>query len=382
MKTEQKVWNYQNQGKWKALGRGSMKAKADLVIAFGQRDVIADPARFQEIKEFYPNAKVVMGSTAGEIVGNQVIDNSIVVTAIDFEHTDLKFSTLNMKDVSSSEEAGEKLAQTLPHEGLKHVFILSDGQMVNGTDLLHGLQKVLPQGTRITGGLAGDGANFQQTLVGFDSVPESGLVVAIGFYGDRINVGYGSVGGWDSFGPERAITRSEANVLYELDGQPALELYKNYLGEKAAELPASALLFPLSVRNSQDDTSPLVRTILNIDEEKQSMTFAGDIPNGGLAKLMKANFDNLIDGATLAAKNSAEILNTESTQLAILVSCVGRKLVLGQRIDDEVEGVKSIIGDKAAITGFYSYGELAPTGFSDNCLLHNQTMTITLLSEN
>lgn len=382
MKTEQKIWNYKNQGKWKAIGRGSLKAKADLVIAFGQRDAIADPDRFKELREFYPNARIVIGSTAGEIFGSEVLDNSIVSTAVDFEFTELKIARLNMSEVGSSAEAGEKLAAALPTEGLRHIFVLSDGQKVNGTELLNGLHKVLPPHTLITGGLAGDGANFQQTLVGLDGAPESGLIVAIGFYGERLTVGYGSMGGWDTFGPERAVTRAEANVLYELDGQPALELYKNYLGDKAAELPGSALLFPLSVRKSAEDQEPLVRTILAVDEEKQSMTFAGDIPQDGFAKLMKANFDNLIDGASTAAQNGADILKGNSAQLAILVSCVGRKLVLGSRIDDEVEGVKNILGDKAAITGFYSYGELAPTGFSDNCLLHNQTMTITLLSEN
>jgi hypothetical protein len=188
------------------------------------------------------------------------------------------------------------------------------------------------------------------------------------------------VGGWDAFGVERIITRSSGNILYELDGKSALELYKKYLGEQAKELPSSALLFPLTIRQDAS-TPPLVRTILSIDEKEQSMIFAGDIPEGWHAQLMKANFDRLIDGAFQAANHSLETLGQGSPDLAILISCVGRRLVLGQRTEDEIKQVEDVIGNKAIITGFYSYGEIAPTAPQANCELHNQTMTITTITE-
>src|SRR5205085_1989348 len=177
--------------------------------------------------------------------------------------------------------------------------------------------------------------------------------------GDRLKVGYGSLGGWDPFGPERLITRSKGNILYELDGQSALALYKKYLGDYAQDLPASALLFPLSLRTNESDRG-VVRTILAVNEDEQSMTFAGDVPEGAYASLMKANFERLIDGASMAAKTSYEAIGSSSPDLAILISCVGRKLVLKQRIEEEVEGVRDILGDHTVLTGFYSYGEISP----------------------
>jgi hypothetical protein len=242
-----------------------------------------------------------------------------------------------------------------------------------------GLTDHLQPGVTLTGGLAGDGDRFQETLVIWDSPPEPDTVALVGLYGERLKVGFGSLGGWDAFGPERLITRSTSNILYELDGQPALALYKKYLGEYASDLPASGLLFPLSLRTSSGDS--VVRTILGINEAEDSLTFAGDMPQGGRARLMKANFDRLIDGAVGAAQTSYGALGETSPELALLISCVGRKLVLKQRIEEEVEGVRDVLGRNTVLAGFYSYGEISPFSPSAKCELHNQTMTITTLSE-
>ena len=111
------------------------------------------------------------------------------------------------------------------------------------------------------------------------------------------------------------------------------------------------------------------------------MTFAGDIPEGSYARLMKANFDRLIDGAAEAAKMSLDILGSFKPELVILISCVGRKLILKQRIEEEIEGVRDVLGNDACYTGFYSYGEISPSAGGAKCELHNQTMTITAFAE-
>ena len=189
------------------------------------------------------------------------------------------------------------------------------------------------------------------------------------------------MGGWDSFGVDREVTLSKGNILYELDGQPALELYKRYLGSHASKLPASALLFPLSLRLKDSDTA-LVRTVLSVNELDGSMIFAGDIPQGEYVRLMKANSDKLIDGALGAAEMSKTSLHGLIPDFAILISCVGRKLVLKQRVEEELEIIRDAIGMNASMTGFYSYGEISPIKpFGQHCELHNQTMTITLFTE-
>jgi hypothetical protein len=328
----------------------------------------------------YPEAIVIVCSTAGEIAGTRVSDDSAVVTALAFEHTEVRSASLSAAEVRDSQDAGEILAQRLAGRDLAHVLVLCDGTHVNGSSLVDGIVSQLPSDVSVTGGLAGDGERFDQTFVFEGPEVSQELVVGIGFYGDSLRVGHGSLGGWDPFGPERLITRSDENVLYELDGRSALGLYRKYLGDYASDLPASALLFPLAVRSATGQDA-VVRTVLAIDDEKQTMTFAGDLPEGYYARLMKANFERLIDGATVAARVTCDSIGGATPEFALLISCVGRKMVLRQRIEEEVESVREIFGDTTVMAGFYSYGEISPLTPTGRCELHNQTMTITTFSE-
>lgn len=358
---------------------GEPIAGAQLVLVFGSRFLVGDPKRYEELCARYPSAHVVITSTSGQILDTEVSDEHIVATALRFEHTRLRVAALTIDEVSDSEHAGQQLANRLDGDGLTHVFVVSDGQRVNGTALAKGFNAHLPKHVLLTGGLAGDGPRFQKTLVGLNAPPREGHIAAVGFYGDRLKVSFGSEGGWAPFGPMRRVTRSADNVLYELNGQSALALYKRYLGPQADLLPSAALRFPLSLTTA-DGEHTLVRTILSIDEEAESMTFAGDIPEGAFVRFMRASYEELVDGAEAAAQDSlAPAL--EDADLAICVSCVGRKIVLGQRVEDETEAVRDVLGPAPILTGFYSYGELAPRDAIDQCELHNQTMTITLLKE-
>lgn len=379
MTIEQRKWTKEKG--WEIISNNNLKDSAQLVFLFGDTSLLKDPQNFDQIKSFYPNAHILSGSTAGEIIGTQVLDNSLVVTAVNFVNTTLQVAQTKIAKMEDSLLVGETLANALPKEGLVHVMVFSDGLHVNGTNLVKGLTGKLPKEVAVTGGLVGDQARFKETVVGLDSVPTQDMVAVVGFYGNNIKVGYGSMGGWDPFGPERLVTKSKANVLYELDGQSALELYKKYLGDQASGLPASGLLFPLNLR-LEGRKAGLVRTILSVNDQEGSMTFAGDIPEGSYVRLMKANFERLVDGAAGAASMSHEAFAGSSPELAILISCVGRKLVLKQRVEEEVESVQDKLGQTTVMTGFYSYGEICPvTPTEKQCELHNQTMTITTFSE-
>jgi len=359
------------------LPKGS---SAQMVLAFGSRQSAQDTTIRAELKSAFPHADIIGCTTSGEISGIQLYDNSLCITAVSLEKTPITLCSGNISDFSDSYVAGKELAKQLPQEDLRHVFVLSDGQLVNGSLLVQGLAKHLPENVVLTGGMAGDGERFEKTWVWHNDRVESGLIVICGFYGDAIRIGHGSLGGWDSFGPDRVVTRSEGNILYELDDQSALTLYKEYLGDYAKELPASALLFPLSVHKEGEEEG-VVRTILNINEDDQSMIFAGDIPQGAYARLMRANFDRLIDGANSAAEHSQVKLSESSAELGILVSCVGRRLVLKQRTEEELEAVEDVLGSQCSLCGFYSYGEISPMLSQPICSLHNQTMTITTFAE-
>jgi hypothetical protein len=375
---EQCAWRA--QADWQPHPPGTLIQKADLVLAFGSPRVLSETDLLDRVHGAYADARVVACSTAGEIWDSRVLDDSLVVTAMRFDSTRIQCATVDIDEEPSSRDAGKRLAGQLDHDELVHVLVFSDGLRVNGSRLVMGLTEGLPNKVAVTGGLSGDGARMERTLVGLDWRPREGQIVAVGLYGSRLDVRCGSMGGWDPFGPERLITRSRGNVLFELDGESALALYKRYLGEHSAQLPSSALLFPLSVRTTGADTA-VVRTILSIDEAAQSMTFAGDLPEGAYARLMKANFDRLIDGAQGAAQAAQSGGSSAAPELALLISCVGRKLVLQQRVEEEVESVREVLGPRPIICGFYSYGEISPFTPNATCELHNQTMTITTISE-
>jgi hypothetical protein len=361
----------------------SLNSLNTLVVALGSPGYAADPAAFADLQAAYPDSAVIGCSTAGEILGAQLFDDSMSVAVMQFARTRLAFATAPVPMPANSRDAGRLLAEQLTGPGLRAVFVLSDGLHVNGSELVRGLNEVLGEQVSITGGLAGDGSNFASTWVLHRFKPCDHLVTAIGFYGQHIQTGHGSRGGWDVFGPQRRITRSQGNVLYELDGKPALALYKQYLAERAAELPASALLFPLRLESLDASGAQLVRTVLSVNENAQTMTFAGDVPQGSAAQLMRANFDRLISAAgdssqaAFAAADSAQ----RSAVLSIAVSCVGRRLVLGERTEEELEAAAEVLGPEDQQIGFYSYGELSPFNLG-RCELHNQTMTLTTFCEN
>ena len=350
-----------------------------LVLVFGDRMLLEDEGIYDEIRKLYPEGEIVFGSTSGEILETRVYEETLTLTAIEFEKSEYKVISRNIKDFVDIQKMGAELSSTFDTEQLRHLFVVSDGSFVNGSGLIEGLEQVEGFKATITGGLCGDGARFEKTLTSHNENPKQGEVVAIGLYGETLEVSYANYGGWTTFGPERTITRSEGNVLFEIDGKPALDLYKTYLGDKASELPQAALLYPLSVQSAEGE-EPLVRTILNIDEEQNSMILAGDVPQGSRVQLMMSTMDDIAEGASNAAEYAMRD-RTNEPELALLVSCIGRKLVLAQRTEEEIEEVKDVIGNKAAIAGFYSYGEMAPFAGRNACQLHNQTMTLTLLSE-
>ena len=366
------------QNDWKYF-QPKQKLNNPLVLVFAERCLLQQNKIIASIKKEFPYQHIIFGSTAGEIVGNQVYDNSVSVTAIEFEKSFFKISRANILAHNDSFELGKALFEQLPKENLQHIFIISEGSFVNGSALINGLEENNTQNIKISGGLCGDNERFEKTLVAYNETPKEGEVAIIGLYGDSLEVTASSCGDWMPFGPERTITKSKDNILYEIDGLPALDLYKKYLGEKALDLPHSALLFPLNIKAEGKDL-PVVRTILNIDEDEKSMIFAGDIPEQSKVQLMMASVDAIVVGAGEAAKKAMKNRKNKP-QFALLISCIGRKLVMAQRIEEEVEEVLDIIGAQTLTTGFYSYGEIAPFQSQDSCELHNQTMTLTLISE-
>ncbi|MBT9523008.1 MAG: FIST C-terminal domain-containing protein [Dechloromonas sp.] len=354
---------------------------ADLLLIFGSIEHFSFPGFHESIRSAFPEALLLGCSTAGEITAAGVDDGTSSITAIKFDQTRLSQGNTRLTGMDDSFAAGERLGKQISAAGLKAVLVFGPGVKINGSALVNGITSIIGTSIPITGGLAGDGGAFKETFtIGPDGVANN-QIVAIGLSGDGLRFGHGSFGGWEPFGPARKVTRSEGNILHELDGEPALEIYRRYLGEHAKGLPASGLLFPFAMLGEDHSAVGLIRTILGIDEASGSLILAGEIDPDGYLRLMHASTDKLVNGAESAAEAAAAMAQGAGESVAILVSCVGRKLVMGNRVDEEVEAVGEVFGKAGVLTGFYSYGEISPFAPGASCKLHNQTMTITCLSE-
>lgn len=352
----------------------------DLVLVFAALERLRDPQAFVTLRRLFPDAVLAGCSTAGEITAKGMSDATVVVTAVSFRQASVKAAVGHVQSMDQSALVGTELGMALKDPRLRAVLVFGKGVGINGSALIGGMVGALGSDVPVSGGLAGDGGAFAGTLTLTPQGIDADAVVAIGLVGDGLVVGHGSYGGWQPFGPPRKVTRADGNILYELDGRPVLDLYKEYLGEYAKDLPASGLLFPFEMLDAECRSIGLIRTILGMDEASGALVLAGDIDEHGYLRLMHANNDGLIDGAEIAA-HRAKDGDTLHSGLAVLVSCVGRKLVMGDAVDEEVEAVAHILGRDVVLTGFYSYGEIAPFSSTTECMLHNQTMTVTYFSE-
>jgi hypothetical protein len=356
-----------------------------LVLAFFAPDFALLHAPLERLRAAFPQSFLLGCSTGGEILGSGLEDHSVTVAVVRFAFTHLCLAHACVAAGSAaSREAGKRIGQALAAPDLKGVFVLSDGLNVNGSELVSGIDAALPAHVKISGAMAADGERFKNTYV-FAASPGEPMQIlprqvgAVGFCGNSIRLAHGSSEGWFPFGLERRVTRAEGNVVFELDGKPALQLYKTYLGERAQDLPASAFLFPLGILDRTPNSSEIiVRTVLGVDEETQSLSFAGDIPEDSTVQLMRCNIDRLIENtAGVAGELSKEV---KGPALTIAVSCVGRRMVMRDRTEETLEAVLDTLPEGTLLVGLFAYGELSPIS-SGPCQLQNQAMSLTLIQE-
>lgn len=356
-------------------------AAANLVLIFGSPTLIAHPDLAPRIKACCPNAILLGCSTAGEMTHRGLAEDTLVLTLAQVNRVGLALATTDLAGMDDSRAAGQRLGAQLASARPRALIVFGQGIGINGSALIEGLNDALGDGVTITGGLAGDGARFERTLVMTPAGASDTAIVALGLSGEALRFNHGTFGGWEPFGTLRKVTRSAGNVLYQLDGKPALDIYKAYLGEEAKDLPASALLFPFEMLDAARSSTGVIRTIVGIDEAEGSLTLAGDLDPDGYLQLMHANSDQLISGAETAASTARGMAPHPGGGIALLISCVGRKLAMGYRVDEEIEAVAEILGEDTVLTGFYSYGEISPFVPGAACRLHNQTMTVTWIAE-
>lgn len=358
---------------------GDEPVSSSVVFYFFDKRLSRANDPYEIMRRRFPTSLLCGCSSSGPILDDDIYPDAITGMALSFDKTIVRGAQVSCLHQEDSFEAGKAIVEKLIDKDLRHIFAITDGMTVHGTQFINGANSALPNGVRITGGMASDGFEFKRTTAGINARPEQGQVCAIGFYGRDLEVGSGAEGGWDKFGLERVVTKSQGNILFELDGQPALDLYKEYLGPDADKLPGSGLLFPLAIRNGKDSES-IVRTIDLVDENTKALRFTGDIPQGWLAQFMKGNFAHLVEGAGTAARKARAMIHGQNG-VALVVSCLGRQLLLGHHTGDELHAIKSALGENIPAVGFYSNGEYSDQKENGFCVMHNQTMTLTVFHE-
>ncbi|PWL28335.1 FIST N-terminal domain-containing protein [uncultured Roseivirga sp.] len=355
------------------------KNSVSFVLVFAPRQEMESQGWLKGISEKYPQADIVSCSSSGEVYLSEVLDNSVTGMAVALQKSSVEIHSMKLEDGDSSKALGERLSAGFTSTDLRHVLVFSDGWLINGVELLEGMYRALGRDVLISGGLAGDGANFSKTLVGLNGEIDEGQVVAIGFYGQQIEIGFGSHGGWDVFGDSHIVTATEGRVIKAMDGKSPLSLYKQFMGDDADGLPGAALLYPLSVVIPESE-SPLVRTVYSIDEVLGHLIIGQEIPVGTEVRFMKAEFDDLLNGSSQAVQKALSTLNGVP-EFCLVISCIGRKLLFDRKIEEEIASTQSVLGSEVPIGGFYSYGEICPAkrGLAE---LHHQMLAVTLIREN
>lgn len=366
------------QDSWDNPLDGSLDSSQTLVIVFGSTKISSIQKGIDDILNSYPKATIIGCSTSGEIYGSEVFDDSLSVAVARFNKSTFKLIVKDLQEKDSF-EVGKNIVDELRHDELKSIFLLCDTLSVDGSELSRGLNENLPKECAISGGLAGDGVEFNKTWIIVDGAIVKKNISAIGLYGKDLKVHYGCKCGWSRFGIERKVTSAKGNVLYTLDNKPALELYKRYLGSFASELPTSALHFPLMILKD-GESDPKLRAIRAIDEENDSIILAGSIKEKSIVSFAKANFDELIDGAQEAAELTRLGYENKESALCIAVSCIARRNVLKQNAEDELEVVVDTLGANVSIIGFYSFGEFSKSQ-AGCCDFHNQSISLTMIYE-
>ncbi len=350
-----------------------------LVLVFGHANYLTISEPFKDILARYPNSVIAGCSTPAGILGDRVARKRLVISVTQFFDTRLQGVAIEKKESETSLELGSQVASLLKEDSLVGILTFADSTVINGSQYLQGIEQIVDNDIVITGGLSANSGGTSKNWVLKAGRAQEKVTCAIGFYGSSVNFLSSKGSGWKPFGIKRIITKSKQETIYELDGKPALRLYKNYLGKAADGLPQTGLLYPLAILSEKPEDN-IVRSIMGIDEATQSISFAGDIPQGASTQLMYSTLENLIEGAEEAVDSLSTIHTHSEGVLSIVASCIGRLLVLGSDVEIEVDSVLKRLPYGTQQIGFYSAGEFATLG-KGACALHNETLTLTVIYE-
>ncbi|MFN8911213.1 MAG: FIST signal transduction protein, partial [Alphaproteobacteria bacterium] len=352
---------------------------ANLVICFVNDKWIEQLDTHFICKQQYPTADIMLIGSGGQIIEQNLYDDEMCIIAIKWNAVKNKGYKVDCDTFDKSFDAGANLAKNLIQDDLKHILIFADAQHVNGEQMIDGMYSVLPKSVSVSGGFASDNASFKRGMNGLNANPTGQSIIGMGLYGKTLRVYCAAESGWQTFGPKRLVTKAKGNRLIEVDGQNILDLYGKYVQLEDKNTAAlHALYHPIAAFSNNALEFKALRAILGIDEEEKSLIMAANVTEGSKIQLSHGHYQSLIKGAEAAA-TILKVANRPDAFVLVVV-CIARRVLLGNRTEDELDVVKEIL-DKVPCIGCYSHGEIAYDDIAKICEQHNQTMTMTAFYE-
>lgn len=371
-----------------SMATASLQGKTPtFIMLFASPTVYNQEELVTALKSLDPSVVVIGCSTAGEITSaGGSLDSSVALMTIFADQ--MKFvSGIGNNIKEDARGAGKELAQSIMGIDGKPraAIVLPDGLAGNGADIVRGVLDVFGQDFMVAGGSAGDDYLFKQTYEYYGDKVVSGSVVGVGLYGN-FAFGVGVRHGWIPIGSSRIATKSEGNVLYELDGKPAIQIYEENFGkernlvDKTEPLARLAITYPLGIPAPNKD-GYLIRDPITVDD-RGAITCAAEIPQGSEVSIMIGSTEEAIDAAEDAARKALAQVEGRPIRAAFLFNCIARKKLLMAKKQTEIDRIQGILGKDVPLIGFYTYGEQAPLGGEIiTCSFHNETDVIFLLAE-
>ncbi|MSR87935.1 MAG: hypothetical protein EXS69_02110 [Candidatus Zambryskibacteria bacterium] len=365
--------------------------KADLAIVFASSKYDQEKM-LAGVRSVSKEAILVGSSTAGEITMDGPAKKPSVAVML-MNAPEIKFYAAVGENIAGGpREAGKRAAAAVKEMAggtLNAFMMLPDVLAGNGADTVRGVLDALGEHFPVVGGASGDDFQFVKTYQYLNDKVYSGTIVGLGLVGN-FKIGIGVKHGWLPVGMPMKVTKSQGAVLHELDGQPAINIYRDYFGAEEAQklqqetLAKLAITYPLGMTVAGSDEM-LIRDPITVDE-KGSITCAAEIPEGSEIRLMVGSREEAVKVAKEAAQKAMEQLEGLPPKAVIIFNCIARSKLFGDRSGEEISAIQEAVGAETPLIGFYTYGEQAPLGGEvrniERCnpVFHNETVVICVLA--
>jgi hypothetical protein len=341
-----------------SMADGFKPALAIVFISIRQdRSAVCDILQEKEID-------IIGATSSGEFINGHQSESEAVIMLFDINKNDycilfedIRERTLNDAAASMAEAALQKFNK--PAFILCSTLMSSSGKMIDGETLIRSIEKIAGPQVNMFGGMAGDDITFTGTYVFTHEQSTDYGIAALILDEDKISLHGMAISGWKPMGILRTVTKSEDNLIFTIDEQPALEIYLRFLGkekspdnDQAKFFDSIGIHYPFQIE--RQDREPMMCTPIGYSREKGALICESNVPQGSRFRFSTPPDFDIIETVVNKANKLKSGINAEADALLIF-SCAGRLSALGPMAHEENQGLYEVW--KAPMAGFYTYGE-------------------------